>query len=150
MVGETRWSAWSMGMLWTQVMVAVAALVVIGLAVPLFVADVSSHDDEWDGFAAAVAVVFGGLVLLVLVLYVVLHVVTRRGRRRASTGEIGTLRRTAIVTSVVSGGWLLICLTQLSQGLGLGFGFVMASPGLVVLIPAAGCWSSLGGEARRG
>jgi hypothetical protein len=53
------------------------------------------------------------------------------------------LRRAAIATTVVSGGWVTVCLVALAQSLGMAFALELAAPGALVLVPAVCCWQSL-------
>jgi len=129
---------WSTVLLVGHVLVAALSIAIVGLAIVVVVADNADHADKWDGLAAGIAMMVGGVMLVLGAAAVVFVVLARKGRRRADDGDPRTREVVASTDRVL--GALVACVTVLVV---FGGGSWKSKVALV-LLTVTGLWALAG------
>ena len=126
---------WSTVLLIGHVLAAALCAVMVGLAIAVIVSDNSTHTDKWDGLAAGIATVVGGVVLLIGAAAVVFVILTRNGRRRADDGDPRTLQSVADTDRALGTMVAVLTLALLLAG------GIRPSAATLVLVAVTGVWA---------
>lgn len=129
---------WSTVLLVGHILVAALSLAVVCLAAVVIVADNSDHTDKWDGLGAGIAMMVGGVMVLLSAAAVVFVFLARKGRRRADTGDPRALE---VVASTDRALGALVAGMSLLAMFGGSSGRSVAS---LVLLTVTGLWALVG------
>ncbi len=138
---------WSSLLLASYVVVAVLAVVGVVGGLTMVVADFADRSDSWDGVMAFIGGAIAVACAVVGGVAGVLAAATRRGQRKADTGDASLLRGVAITTVVLGAFALLVSALTVAPALVGAQGFFSLT-GLVLLLPAVLAVTAAAGTLR--